>query len=112
MGPLHLYSSSLTVLAGSIRLHVRHSTQQVATDGMRAEHVTDGIRQLVLRLTLPTATLLVQLKQGVLAVERSAPPVLPLLLTALSGQQVLRHLVRHFLTLRLRVTQSQPTQFT
>jgi hypothetical protein len=32
--------------------------------------------------------------------------------TALGGQQVLRHLVRHFLSLHLRATQSQLTQFT
>ena len=79
---------------------------------MREEPVTDGIRQLVLRgipLTVTPTLLQLPLAQVLgfhLAIATHLLPTAPL------GQQVLLRLVRHFLSLHLRVTQSQPTQST
>lgn len=99
-------------MVGLTRPLARVSTQQVATDGMRAGPVTVGMRQLVLRGTRLTATLGEAQSLIALAVERlctTAPHSVP---TAPLGQQVSFQIVRPFLTLRFSATQSQRTQFT
>ena len=101
-----------TAVVGLTPLHVQPSTQQVATAGMLAGPVTDGMRQLVLRGTRLTAMpTLLQLPLVQVLGFRLATAT-HLVQTALLGQRVPTRLVHLFLSLHLLATQSQLTQFT
>jgi hypothetical protein len=108
------FSFSLHVMVALTHPHVRQITPQTVTVGMQAAGpVTVGLRQIVLRGTRLTATLMEPPKPSARHLEPWwVETALVIALTALVGQQVSFQIVRPFLTLRFSATQSQRTQFT